>query len=50
MAYTYSKGWYIQQLKQAGVRYHPVEHRKLELYKSYVVRKLYFDLIAKDHI
>lgn len=25
MAYEYSKGWFIQQLKAAGISYHPIE-------------------------
>ena len=24
MAHQYSKGWFIQQLKTAGIRYHPL--------------------------
>jgi hypothetical protein len=44
VAYQYSKGWFIQQLKVAGIRYHPIERRKLELYKTYVLRRLYNDL------
>lgn len=28
MAYFGSKGWLVQQLKEAGVRYHPVERKK----------------------
>lgn len=46
MAYKGSKGWYIQKLKEAGIRKHPVEFKKLELYKTYIVRKLYFELIS----
>jgi hypothetical protein len=44
MAYEYSKGWFIQQLKAAGISYHPIEKRKLELYKTYILRRLYEDL------
>ncbi|MDW7614398.1 DUF2639 domain-containing protein [Peribacillus simplex] len=44
MAYEYSKGWFIQQLKAAGINYHPIEKKKLELYKSYILRRLYDDL------
>ncbi|PLR78389.1 DUF2639 domain-containing protein [Bacillus sp. V3-13] len=47
MAYRGSKGWYISQLKAAGVTRHPVERRKLELYKTYVVRNLYLEMIGK---
>lgn len=48
MAYQYSKGWFIQQLKDAGISYHPIERRKLELYKTFVLRRLYEDL-KKDN-
>lgn len=34
MAYFGSKGWLIQQLKEAGIRYHPVERKKLETYRT----------------
>ena len=33
MAYQFSKGWYLQELKKAGINYHPLEKRKLENYK-----------------
>ncbi len=41
MAYRYSKGWYISKLKERGIKRHPVEQKHLELYKTYVVRKMY---------
>lgn len=47
MAYPGSKGWYVQQLKEVGVNRHPVDHRKLECYKTSILRKLYFDLVLK---
>ncbi|WP_243386980.1 YflJ family protein [Bacillus kexueae] len=47
MAYFGSKGWYIKHLKDAGITKHPEELRKLELYKTYVLRNLYFELVAK---
>ena len=47
MAYIHSKGWYISQLKGMGITKHPVDLRKLELYKTYVVRKLYFAAVNK---
>lgn len=47
MAHIYSKGWFIQQLKQAGITRHPVERRKLKLYKTYVVRNLYVEFVEK---
>ncbi|RLQ95222.1 YflJ family protein [Falsibacillus albus] len=46
MAYRYSKGWFIQQLKSVGVTRHPIERRKLELYKTYIVRNLYEEKFA----
>ncbi|MCM3671552.1 YflJ family protein [Mesobacillus maritimus] len=33
-----SKGWYVEQLKQAGVRTY--EERKIERYKKHVLAKL----------
>jgi hypothetical protein len=47
MSYQYSKGWYIKELKKMGHNYHPVDKRKLESYKTYVVRNLYFEKLAK---
>ncbi|RDI43117.1 DUF2639 domain-containing protein [Falsibacillus pallidus] len=41
MAYRYSKGWFIQQLKTIGLTKHPIERKKLELYRTFVVRNLY---------
>ncbi|MFD2445684.1 DUF2639 domain-containing protein [Bacillus sp. CGMCC 1.16607] len=41
MAYFGSKGWYVKELKKLGVSKHPVEHRKIELYKTYIIRKIY---------
>lgn len=48
VAYQGSKGWYLQELKQMGITKHPVEHRKLELYKTYIVRNLYFEQLKKQ--
>jgi hypothetical protein len=47
MAYEGTKGWYIQELKKIGVTKHPVEKRKLELYKTFVVRNLYLEMNNK---
>ena len=47
MAYQFSKGWYLQELKKAGINYLPLEKRKLENYKTFVVRNLYFEKVAK---
>jgi hypothetical protein len=48
LAYKYSKGWFLAQLKAKGITKHPAERRKLESYKTYVVRKLYEELIESD--
>lgn len=48
MAYQGSKGWYIQKLKELGVRYHPVDRRKLELYKAYILRNLYLEMTERN--
>lgn len=45
VAYQGTKGWYIMKLKEMGMTHHPVDRRKLELYKTYVVRNLYLDQI-----
>ncbi|MEB1809205.1 MAG: YflJ family protein [Bacillaceae bacterium] len=34
-----SKGWYVQKLKEQGVRY--IDGRKLELYKTHILANLY---------
>ncbi|WP_173391077.1 DUF2639 domain-containing protein [Robertmurraya massiliosenegalensis] len=47
VAYQGSKGWYVQKLKELGVHYHPVERKKLELYKAYVLRNIYLQLTEK---
>lgn len=47
MAYIGSKGYFISKLKEKGIRRHPVELRKLESYKTAILRNLYFD-VYKD--
>jgi hypothetical protein len=47
MAYEGSKGWYINELKKMGVTRHPIEKRKLELYKTYLIRNLYLEFKNK---
>nr|WP_081707560.1 DUF2639 domain-containing protein [Bacillus massiliigorillae] len=47
MAYKYSKGWYLSQLKSIGITKHPIERKKLELYKTFIVRKIYLDNFIK---
>ncbi|WP_082883912.1 MULTISPECIES: DUF2639 domain-containing protein [Bacillaceae] len=41
MAYRGSKGWYISELKKAGITKHPIDRKKLESYKTYVIRKIW---------
>ncbi|PLR98925.1 DUF2639 domain-containing protein [Bacillus sp. T33-2] len=48
MAYFGSKGWYIKELKKAGIAFHPVEKKKLELYKTFVVRQLYLKHVVNN--
>jgi hypothetical protein len=48
MAYQGSKGWYIQKLKEKGISKHPTDLRKLEVYKTYIVRNLYFEYCEKE--
>lgn len=46
--HIYSKGWYIARLKERDIRFHPETKKKLELYKMYVVRNLYNELIEMN--
>ncbi|RST59916.1 DUF2639 domain-containing protein [Siminovitchia terrae] len=46
--HIYSKGWYIAKLKERGIRFHPEKKKKLELFKIYVVRNLYNELIEAE--
>lgn len=48
MAYQGSKGWYVQELKKLGISKHPVEHKKIELYKTYVIRNLYVQYTSES--
>ncbi|GKU80883.1 DUF2639 domain-containing protein [Niallia sp. NCCP-28] len=43
MAYYGTKGWYISRLKELGISKHPIEHKKLETYKTYIIRNLYYE-------
>lgn len=47
MAYKYSKGWFLKELKEAGITKHPIERKKLELYKTYIIRNLYNEVMEK---
>lgn len=48
--YVGSKGWMVQQLKEAGIRRHPVERKKLETYKATILYGLYQKYVVKDRI
>ncbi|MBP3952411.1 YflJ family protein [Bacillus suaedae] len=39
--YVGTKGWYVQKLKDLGIRY--IEGRKIERYKAHVLANLYFE-------
>ncbi|WML47877.1 YflJ family protein [Neobacillus sp. PS3-34] len=45
MAFKGSKGWYVQELKKLGINKHPIDQRKIELYKTYLVRNLYLEKV-----
>ncbi|MGM9926861.1 MAG: DUF2639 domain-containing protein [Bacillus sp. (in: firmicutes)] len=47
MAYNHSKGWYVSQLKNIGITKHPIELKKLELYKTFVLRQMYYRKVQK---
>ena len=46
--HIYSKGWFLQQLKARGITKHPIEQRKLEAYKTYIIRNLYQEVIEME--
>jgi hypothetical protein len=48
MAYFGSKGWLVQQLKEAGIRRHPAERKKLETYKTAVLYGLYQKYVKQN--
>ncbi|MED4970178.1 DUF2639 domain-containing protein [Parageobacillus toebii] len=48
MAYFGSKGWLVQQLKKAGIRYHPVERKKVETYRTATLYGLYQKYVKKN--
>ncbi|MBU3573953.1 MULTISPECIES: YflJ family protein [Priestia] len=48
MAHIYSKGWFIQQLKAVNIS--KIDGRKLESYKTYILRNLYAELIEQGKI
>ncbi|MBA2875355.1 DUF2639 domain-containing protein [Thermaerobacillus caldiproteolyticus] len=47
MAHFGSKGWLVKQLKDVGIRRHPVELKKLETYKSSILYGLYKKYVMK---
>lgn len=49
MAYYGSKGWYVNKLREIGLTRHPIERKKLKLYKTFVLRNLYESLTAEDN-
>jgi hypothetical protein len=48
MAYFGSKGWLVQQLKEAGIRRHPAERKKLETYKTAILYGLYQKYVKQN--
>ncbi|KXG09366.1 DUF2639 domain-containing protein [Anoxybacillus rupiensis] len=47
MAHFGSKGWLVQQLKDIGIRRHPIGQKKVEAYKASVLYGLYQKYAAK---
>lgn len=47
MAYYGSKGWYVKALREMGITRHPIERRKLKMYKTFVLRNLYDQALEK---
>ncbi|MEE6131988.1 DUF2639 domain-containing protein [Priestia aryabhattai] len=48
MAHLYSKGWFIKELKAVNVT--KIEGRKLEIFKTYILRNLYLELVEDGTI
>jgi hypothetical protein len=48
MAHFGSKGWLVKQLKEAGVTRHPIDRRKLEVYKASTLFRLYEKYVLKS--
>lgn len=48
MAHLYSKGWFIKELKAVNVT--KIEGRKLEIFKTYILRNLYIELVEDGTI
>ena len=43
MAHIYSKGWYVQELKKAGIT--KLEGKNLKSFKTYVLRNLHAEKV-----
>jgi hypothetical protein len=48
MAHFGSKGWLVKQLREAGVTRHPIDRRKLEVYKASTLFRLYEKYVLKS--
>lgn len=46
--YTYSKGWYVKELRKNGVKLHPQLRTHLGLFKASELRRLYHQLVLKE--
>lgn len=44
--HTYSKGWYVKELRLLGIKKHPKEMKHLSLYKTHELRSIYNNEIA----
>lgn len=47
MAHYGSKGYYVAELKKAGVLKHPREKKSLKKYNTTELQSLYFNLVEK---
>ncbi|MCH7322286.1 YflJ family protein [Solibacillus sp. MA9] len=46
--YTYSKGWYVKELRKNGMKKHPQFRTHLGLYKTSELRRLYYQFVLKE--
>jgi hypothetical protein len=49
VAFAGSKGWYIKKLRGAGITKHPIDKKKLELHKTFVIKKIYEEHLKTRH-
>jgi hypothetical protein len=49
VAFAGSKGWYIKKLRGAGITKHPIDKKKLELHKTFVIKKIYENHLKTKH-